>query len=195
MRLFVALDIDESVKSKISRFIEGVRELAPEARWVKPESLHVTLKFIGEKPDHELEIIKTALGTIEAGAFEMNICGHGFFPNTRAPRVFWIGIAADSNLGSLAAKVDEKLGIIGVKQEEHDYHPHLTLARVGQGSGAPHRRKEDKPNRSFQRLQEKLSNQPVPDFGKVMAREFFLYKSQFSPQGSKYTKLAAFPLR
>jgi RNA 2',3'-cyclic 3'-phosphodiesterase len=195
MRLFVALDIDESVRCKISRSLEDMRNLAPEARWVKLESLHITLKFIGEKPDHELEEIKTALGIIEAGAFEMNISGYGFFPSMRAPRVFWIGIAADSNLGSLAAKVDERLGIIGVKQEEHDYHPHLTLARGGGGSGAPHGRKEDKPNRSFQRLQEKLSNQPVPDFGKVMAREFFLYKSQLSPQGSKYMKLAAFPLR
>jgi 2'-5' RNA ligase len=195
MRLFVALDIDEDVRLRIAQFIEDMRGLAPEARWVRAESLHVTLKFIGEKPDQELEKIKLALETIEAATIEMKIRGHGFFPSARAPRVFWIGIEADSNLDSLATRVNEKLSTIGIPREEHDYNPHLTLARRGGHSGAPHSRKEDKANRSFQHLDEKLSAQPIPDFGKVMAREFFLYKSQLSTQGSKYTKLAAFPLR
>ena len=51
MRLFVALDIDDSIRGRIARFLDGVRGFAPDARWVRPESLHVTLKFIGEKPD------------------------------------------------------------------------------------------------------------------------------------------------
>ena len=94
MRLFVALDIDENIRSRIARFLDGVREFAPDARWVRPESLHITLKFIGEKDDEETEGIKRALETITADAFEMNIRGYGFFPGPRAPRVFWVGIEA-----------------------------------------------------------------------------------------------------
>jgi len=195
MRLFVALDIDESVRLKISQFMKDVHGLAPEARWVQLESLHVTLKFIGEKPAEQLERIKLALQTVEAGAIEMSFRGYGFFPNEKAARVFWIGIVADASLKSLAAKVDERLSTIDVSRKEHQFSPHLTLARSGGRSGAPQGRKDDKLNRKFQRVQEKLSGQSVPDFGKVMAREFFLYQSRLSPQGSQYTKLASFPLR
>jgi 2'-5' RNA ligase len=61
MRLFVALDIDEDIRGRIIRFLDDVRELVPEARWVRPESLHVTLKFIGEKSEAEAEKIKLVL--------------------------------------------------------------------------------------------------------------------------------------
>ena len=194
MRLFVALDIDDNIREKITRFLDGVRGFAPEGRWVRPESLHVTLKFIGEKPEEEVERIKLALGTIEAGVVEMNIRGYGFFPSARAPRVFWIGIEADPSLASLAARVDEKLAAMDIPKEEHAFNAHLTLARSGGGSGSPRWRKGDRPNRSFQRLQEKLSALPAPEFGKMAAREFFLYQSRTSPSGSRYTKLAGFRL-
>ncbi|MGD0988646.1 MAG: RNA 2',3'-cyclic phosphodiesterase [Candidatus Sulfotelmatobacter sp.] len=195
MRLFVALDIDEAIRERIANFLAGVREFAPDARWVRPESLHVTLKFIGETSEGEGERIESVLSVIEADRFEMDIRGYGFFPSARAPRVFWIGVVGDSRLASLAAKVEENLEAVGVKREEHAFHAHLTLARGGGASGAPRRLKSDRPNRNFQRLQEKLAALPAPEFGKMIARELFLYQSQLSPRGSKYTKLAAFPLR
>lgn len=194
MRLFVALDIDNNIRGRITRFLDGVRGFAPEARWVRPESLHTTLKFIGEKSAADVERIKSALGTIDAGVIEMNIRGYGFFPSARAPRVFWIGIEADPSLSTLAAMVDEKLAAINIPKEEHVFNAHLTLARGGGGSGSPRWRKADRPNRSFQRLQEKLSALPAPEFGRMTAREFFLYQSRLSRGGSKYTKLAEFSL-
>src|SRR5271154_6132938 len=109
MRLFVALDIDDAIRQRIARFLDGVRGFAPEARWVRAESLHVTLKFIGERATEDVEIIKPALGTIAAETFEMNIRGYGFFPGANAARVFWLGIEAGLNLTFLAATVDEKL--------------------------------------------------------------------------------------
>src|SRR5580698_8550005 len=100
MRLFVALDIADNIRSRIDRFLDGVRGFAPEARWMRPESLHVTLKFIGETPEENVEGIKQALETIEADHFDLNLRGYGFFPSPRAPRVFWIGIHADLPLAS-----------------------------------------------------------------------------------------------
>jgi RNA 2',3'-cyclic 3'-phosphodiesterase len=195
MRLFVALDIDDSVRARIARFLDGVRGFAPDARWVRPESLHVTLKFIGEKSEDEAQTIGSVLETIAADAFEMTIRGYGFFPGARAPRVFWVGIEGGSKLASLAAAVDETLARLDIPREEHAFNAHLTLARGAGRSGSPRREKGDNPNRSFQRLQEKLAALPTPEFGTIMSREFFLYRSQLSPIGSKYTKLAGFALR
>jgi 2'-5' RNA ligase len=194
MRLFVALDIDENIRSRIAGFVDGVREFAPDVRWVRPESLHVTLKFIGERSEDEVENIKQALETIAGGVFDMSFRGYGFFPGERAPRVFWVGIEAGPELSSLAAVVDAKLAALEIPKEDHEYSPHLTLARGGKGSGSPRKQKSDSPNQRFQRLQEKLAELPAPEFGTMTAREFFLYQSQLSPGGSKYAKLARFAL-
>lgn len=195
MRLFVALDIADDIRERIAHFLDGVREFAPDARWVRPESLHITLKFIGEKPDAFVDQIKKALSSIEAAAIEMNFRGCGFFPTAKAPRVFWIGVETGANLSALAGVADEKLAQLGIPKEAHSYSPHLTLARATGGSGTPRWRKGDKPNRAFQRLQEKLAALPVPEFGTMIAREFFLYQSQLGRGGSKYTKLVQFALQ
>jgi 2'-5' RNA ligase len=194
MRLFVALDINDAIRDRIARFIDGVGGFAPDARWVRPESLHITLKFIGERPGEDVAEIKQALEMIVTDPIKLNFRGYGFFPGARAPRVFWIGIEAGTNLNALAAMVDEKLAMLAIPKEEHAFNPHLTLARAGGGSGSPRKQKSDRPNLSFQRLQVKLGALPVPDFGAMTAREFHLYQSRLSPDGSKYTKLAGFAL-
>lgn len=195
MRLFVALDIDDAIRERISRFMDGVREFAPDTRWVRPESLHITLKFIGEQPADAIEKIKSSLSTIKADAVQLTFRGHGFFPTPRSARVFWIGINSGPQLATLAGAVDQSLHHLGIPEEDHPFSPHLTLARGGGGSGAPRRQKRDRPNRSFEHLQEKLTALPPPEFGTMTCREFFLYQSQLSPGGSRYTKLERFPLR
>ena len=195
MRLFVALDIDESIRDRIVRFMGEVREFAPEARWARAESLHVPLKFIGERTETDCARIQQALENVQAAALELKVRGYGFFPAARAPRVFWIGIEASASLISLAAAVDTTLETLDIPKEEHKYNPHLTLARSSGGSGSPRRQKGDGLNSHFRRLREKLEGLPTPEFGTMTARDFFLYKSQLSPSGSMYTKLAAFGLR
>ena len=194
MRLFIALDIDDGIRERLTRFLEGVRNFAPDARWVKPESLHVTLKFIGEQPDAALETIKQALTTITATTTEINFQGYGFFPTAKSARVFWIGMEAGSPLAALAGAIDEKMSTLGIAKEDRAFSPHLTLARAAGGSGSPRRQRGDGPNRAFSYLQEKLSALPAPEFGSMTPREFFLYQSQLSPKGSKYTKLEKFVL-
>jgi len=195
MRLFVALDIGESIRQRIQRFMEGVREFAPDARWVRPESLHVTLKFIGEKSPADVEQIKTALSNMHADSPEITFRDYGFFPTPKAARAFWIGIDSGPQLAALAHAVDGAMHALGIPKEAHPFSPHLTVARGGGGSGTPRRLKADSANRSFQRLQEKLASLPAPEFGTMASREFFLYQSQLSPGGSRYTKLQRFALR
>lgn len=194
MRIFVALDIDDSIRERIARFMEGVQGFAPEARWVKPESLHVTLKFIGEQPEPAVEQIKLALGIVKAASAEIQFCGYGFFPTAKSARVFWVGMEAGPQLVSLAASIDDKTASLGIPKEDRTFSPHLTLARGAVGSGSPRWRKGDGPSRAFQHLQEKLAALPAPEFGTMTTREFFLYQSRLSPKGSQYTKLARFAL-
>ncbi len=195
MRLFVALDIDKPIRERILRFVDGVLPFAPDARWVKPESMHVTLKFIGEQPDVALPSIKQALQQISAASININFRGYGFFPNPKSARVFWVGIESGPELAVLASAVDQSLSTLAIPKEERPFSPHLTLARSAGGSGSPRRNKTDKPNPVFQILQNRLAALPIPEFGTMTSREFFLYESQLSPKGSRYTKLARFELK
>ncbi|HXZ32977.1 MAG TPA: RNA 2',3'-cyclic phosphodiesterase [Terriglobales bacterium] len=194
MRIFIALDIDDVIREGIQRFMEGVRGFAPDARWVRPESLHVTLKFIGEKPVEAVEDIKQVLAAVQAESFDLTFEGYGFFPTAKAARVFWVGIEAGPQLGQLAKKIDDSTAALRIPREEHAFDPHLTLARGGGRSGAPGWREGDAANRHFQLLQGKLSGMPTPEFGTMTAREFFLYESKLMSGGSRYTKLARFAL-
>ena len=194
MRLFIALDIDDAIRERMAGFMDGLRGFAPDVRWVRTESLHVTLKFIGEKPADFVTKATEQLRAIRMSTFPIAFRGYGFFPTTKSARVFWAGMQAGPELQQLAAAVDHVTASLGVEKEEHAFSPHLTLARGSGGSGAPRRQKRDGPNRVFQKLQEKLAAMPEPEFGTMTAREFFLYQSQLSPKGSRYTKLQSFAL-
>ncbi len=194
MRVFIALDIEDAIRDRISRFMDGVREFAPDARWVRPESLHVTLKFIGEKSAEAVEQIKEALAAVKGQPVEMGFRGHGFFPTAKSARVFWVGIESGPALASLANAVDDVTAGLGIPKEERAFNAHLTLARGGGGSGSPRRQNGGRPSKNFQRLQEKLSALSASDFGTMTAHEFFLYQSQLSRGGSRYTKIARFAL-
>ncbi|HYA25858.1 MAG TPA: RNA 2',3'-cyclic phosphodiesterase [Terriglobales bacterium] len=194
MRIFIALDIDDAIRERIQRFMEGVRGFAPDARWVRPESLHLTLKFIGEKTADTVEEIKIALASVKSQSFELTFRGHGFFPTLKSARVFWIGIEAGPQIGSLASRIDDATAALGIPKEDHEFSPHLTLARGGGRSGAPGWRRGDTSNKNFKLLREKLSLLPAPEFGTMTAREFFLYESKMMRGGSQYTKLQRFPL-
>jgi 2'-5' RNA ligase len=195
MRLFVGLDIDDAVRERIVRFMEGVQPFSPDARWVKFESLHITLKFIGEKPIETVADLKRVLANVDVEPVDLTFRGFGFFPTPHSARVFWLGIEAPPQLAKLAKAVDEATAALGVPKENHPFSPHLTLARGRGGSGSPRRQRDDRLNSTFQHLQKKLATRPTPEFGTMVAPEFCLYQSQLSPRGSRYTKLERFPLR
>ena len=195
MRIFVGLDLDPAIRQRIQRFVEGVSPFAPEARWVRPESLHITLKFIGEQKAEQVEAIKQVLNKVETPQFEIALRSWGFFPTVKAPRVFWIGLDGPPALVGLAAAIDAATASLGIAAEERAFSPHLTLARSGQGaSGAPGLRKGDGPNPVFQMLQKRLAQMAEVEFGTMAAREFFLYQSQLGAYGSNYSKLGKFEL-
>lgn len=179
MRIFIALDIPADVGASLTKYMESVRLLAPDARWARVEGLHVTLKFVGEASESRVEEIKTALASVKTAPFTVRFAGVGVFPNPKAARVFWAGVDGGDNLPRLASTIDAALEKLAFPRETKPYHPHLTLARTS--------------SRPLRELQPLLAEAP-PQFGTMTAREFFLYQSQSQKGGSKYTKLERFNL-
>lgn len=180
MRLFVALDIPDDVRSAIHAIVAKLRPACRNARWARIEGLHVTLKFIGETSPEKTAEIKTALASIPSRApTEINFRGLGFFPNERRPRVLWAGIDATTDLAELAAAVETSLGALGIPREERAFSPHLTLARF------------DTP-RGLDALHAAIDVAGSLEFGATTAKEFHLYQSVLKPGGAEYTRLASF---
>jgi 2'-5' RNA ligase len=181
MRLFVGIEIPEDVKARLRAMLAQLRPLA-DFRWSPVENLHVTTKFIGEWPAERLEEIKTTLSAVTAAVtaptpIEIAIRGLGWFPNPHRPRVFWAGVHGGEELRALAAATDQAVAGLGVPGETREFRPHLTLARVKDGT-------------SLESVRRGVAALDSQDFGAFRARGFVLY---LSAQG-KYTKLAEFPL-
>ncbi len=180
VRLFVALDIPESVRESLARLCERFKKTNRSARWVRLEGVHVTVKFIGEVPSEQVARIRTALENACASAPpELRFVGLGFFPNTRRPRVFWAGIEASAPLGELAAAIETQLAPFGISREKREFHPHLTLARLDSVEGVD-------------RLRDAAAEFAQTEFGRTMANEFHLYQSVLKRAGAEYTRLATY---
>jgi 2'-5' RNA ligase len=182
VRVFVALDIPEDVRAAIGALIARLRTVCRAARWARIEGIHLTLKFIGEAPQEEIETIKASLARIRfPNPIEMKFRNVGFFPNERRPTVFWAGIEAGAELGALAAAVETALEPLGVAKERRTFSPHLTLARLKPPDGS-----------ALKLLREAISTAGPLEFGAGVAKEFHLYQSILRPSGAEYTRLVTF---
>jgi 2'-5' RNA ligase len=180
VRLFVALDVPTEVRERLASLIREFRALAPQLKWVRAESLHLTLKFIGETESAKLEGIRAAIGGIRTGtAFQVRYQGLGFFPNEKHPRVFWAGIRAERELVQLASGVDAALAALGFVREERPFAPHLTLARLD-GTRLP------------EPFRDAFATHAKQEFGAAQATEFQLIESKLKSAGAEYTTVQTF---
>ena len=155
MRLFIALDIDDAIRERIARFLEGVSGFAPGRALGKAGIAARDSEVHRRATRSRGRRDQTGAGHNLASPAEIHFRGYGFFPTAKSPRVFWIGLEAGPQLAALAAAIDEKMASLGIPKENRAFSPHLTLARGRGGSGSP-RRHKDGPNRTFQLLQDKL---------------------------------------
>jgi 2'-5' RNA ligase len=174
------MDLSDAVRASIIQFIDVLRKSFPNTRWVRPEGIHVTLKFIGELGEERVPGIKLALGEILSPApVDLTFHGVGFFPSERRPRVFWVGIDYSANLVEIAAEIESRLEPLGIARETREFRPHLTLARFDDARG-------------IEKLHSAIQQAGATEFGHVRSSEFHLYESQLSRGGAKYTKLSSF---
>ena len=181
MRLFVALEIPPAVRENIAALLQSLRAVSPQTRWVRPENLHVTLKFIGEVPETKLGAIRSALAAARSDQpVTLDFRGLGFFPNDKHPRVFWAGIEASPNLKTLAADIDKATEKLGIPREQRPFSPHLTLARI-EPPGPP------------EKLRAAIQENAARDFGSLRSGQFHLIESKLKPSGAEYTTVESFP--
>lgn len=177
MRLFVALDLPDSIKTLVEPLQRA--DLA-HARWTIPDNWHITLHFIGETEQYAA--IQAALQSVVAEAFEMKLQGIGTFPETGQPRILWSGINAPDDLQQLHQNVGAALQTTGYQPEARPYNPHLTLARF----------KKDKPSpEQFEAYFDTHRTFQTPIF---QITHFTLYESQFTDGGVRYHPREYYPL-
>jgi 2'-5' RNA ligase len=186
VRLFVALEIPSGVRDSFAALIKELRAADSSfsknrARWVRPENVHVTLKFIGHVDSGKLDAIRAALAEVGSGSpVELRFRGLGFFPNGKRPRVLWVGIEASPNFAALASEIDTRLHKLGILGETREFAPHLTLARF------------DPPGIS-EGLSAIVQENVAREFAALRTGEFHLFESKTKPTGAEYTRLASFP--
>jgi len=181
VRLFVALDLPEAVRRALAELIANLKPKSRGARWVQPENLHITLKFIGHVGNEKLSPIQSELSSIPAAQpIELHFRGMGFFPNERRPRAFWCGVAGSPNLAELAADINRALAPLGIEAETRPFTPHLTLARFKSDEGV-------------REMVHAAKDMKSTDFGAATETNFHLYESLLKSTGAQYNRVASFP--
>ena len=138
MRTFVAIDISDAARQAVAEMVSQLHAMGNSVRWVRPESLHLTLKFLGEVPEERApELIRALEESISGiGPFEYRLTGKGCFPNCRRPRVLWVGVENPGReIFHLQERVEDAFGKIGFSRERRPFTAHLTVGRVKRPGG------------------------------------------------------------
>lgn len=175
MRLFIAIEIPEEIRMAYAALLREFHQIAPHAKWVRAENLHVTLKFLGHTPPEKLEALQAELAKVHSlERVQLEFRGLGFFPNEKHPRVFWAGMEASPNLKTLAADIDQAMHELGFPVENRPFTPHLTLARFDPPGISP-------------KLREAIHAKSSTNFGSLTAFHFHLIESKLKRTGAEYT--------
>lgn len=181
-RCFFAVDPADDVRRAVVTARRELEAAGADVRWSRPESLHVTLKFLGDVEAERVAEVAAAAATVVTGAapFVMRTAGIGAFPSLERPRVLWAGLEAAA-LARLAAALDAALAGLGFAVTGEPFRPHLTLGRV-------------RSLRRFGPLREALGRMGWRDFGVSRVDRVVLYRSHLQPRGSVYEQLASLAL-
>ena len=183
MRLFIAVNISQEIKDRII-FIQTIfKKSSADVRWITPDNLHLTLKFLGEVSDSKIAIVTEKVKQSVAGVkkFEVDFGGVDVFPDKSFPRILWLGVTKGKNeLASLAQKIDNSLEEIGFEKEKRQFSAHLTIGRI-------------KSHKNKEKLFSIVEKTPADKISDVV--EFvYLMKSTLTPQGSIYDVVEKFQL-
>jgi 2'-5' RNA ligase len=179
IRTFIAVEIPEKVISSIARVQEGIKNYGFKIRWVRPESIHLTLKFLGNIEAADTENIGRAVfeASKEYTPLSLQAKGIGVFPGIKRPRVVWVGITGQlETLVRLQKTLDKNLEAIGFPKEKRPFKGHLTLGRI--------KKKID--TNTFIEALDTFGNFETETF---TADRVVLYKSELKASGAVYTKL------
>lgn len=176
IRLFVGLELPANMRQHLAMLSGGL----PGARWVRPESYHLTVRFIGDVDEGRFDDIDAALSRIRAPAFDLTLESVSIFGKASAPHTLFVGVQKNEVLGALHAKVDRALIGIGFEPESRKYSPHVTLARLKDAATA--------------RLGGYVTANSLFRSGPAHIDGFVLFSSFLSRSGAIYESEAHYPL-
>ncbi len=180
MRTFIAVEIPDDVKRKIGRYVNSLGDSIKNVKWVAPENLHLTLKFIGEVKEKDIDSLIECIRPIisDFSSFNLALENTGFFPSPKNPRVIWIGSDGGADiLLDIFQELEHCLEPLGIDRDERMFSPHLTIGRVKRNRGNNH-----KPAAI-------TGNVPEFDYAAFRVHSIALIKSTLTPQGPIYEKI------
>ena len=183
IRAFVAIEPGETIRVTLSDLQQRLKRTGADLSWVRPDSIHLTLAFLGELPEDQVEPLKAALdAAVIEKTFDFNLAGIGTFGKLQHPSVLWAGITPCPQLERLHQQTTEALGTAGVKFDDKTFSPHLTLGRF-------------KSSRNLLALQEQLEKEQTGILGSATVHEIQLIQSRLRPEGAQYTVLYGIQLQ
>jgi len=182
MRTFIAIELDRIIKDTISTLIQKLDVGGAKVRWVKPQGMHLTLKFLGEISEEKVPEVQSVLGKLaqDYTSFQLTLRGTGAFPPApRIPRIIWIGIEENEPLLDLQSRVENELHKIRFSKDKRKFHPHLTLGRV-------------KNPQNILPVMNILDDHKQSGFGTMNVNRLTFFKSTLRPTGAEYSILSEF---
>ncbi len=176
-RLFISLNFPTHIEEQLLELCDFSLE---SASWVDPDHLHLTLRFIGEVDGVMFDDILHALREINIPTFSLSLKEVGFFPPRKKPRILWAGVEKNDTLLLLRNKIDNRLRRLQLPPDKRKFHPHITLARLKNGSA--------------QEVGMYLSQYNLFRTKPFPVTEFSLYSSVLTPRGAIHTQEATYPL-
>lgn len=185
IRTFVAIKISQELENELSNFLEELKKIRCNVKWVNAKTIHLTLKFLGNILIHEVEKVTEAvqMGSNGFSTFKLKTGEKGAFPSLKRPRVFWVGLAENNHqtIIPLQKEIDNQLSDLGFEKESRRFHPHLTLGRV---------RSPKNIDEVTQRFMD--YHFPVIEF---MVDQILVMKSELTSKGSIYSVQSTIPLK
>ncbi len=182
-RSFIAVESNDQVRNSLSQVQSRLEQTGADLKTVKPENVHMTLRFLGDVSESRLDLIKDVVSeAMTVSPFEASVEGMGVFPKPSFIRVIWAGVGKGTEeLEILRENVDQKLSEIDFPPEDKDFTPHFTISRVKSGKA------KDK-------LNSVIDDNSNKKWGTIKVDEVELKKSELTPEGPIYTTLETFHL-
>lgn len=182
-RLFIGIGLPDTYRQSLRPLIQSISGITDASiNWSKPDTWHLTLKFLGETDEARIPALKAALAAVDFTTFTLRAGGAGAFPDARRPKVLWLGLAeGGEQSAALARSIEDGLAALGIPREKKPFRPHLTLGRVRRpapGDWTP--------------VLDAAAAPPWPPF---TAAHFTLWQSTLAPEGAIHTALAEFPAK
>jgi len=188
MRTFIAIELPDQIKSSLTKLVEQLKTTGADVKWVQPQNIHLTLKFLGERDDKKVKQITEILDEVAKNhkAFEIQINSLGAFPNLNSPRVIWVGLdKGDTETKEIAKDLEDLICKVGIPKEDRAFSSHITIGRTRSPMG------KEKLTQAITILGEKVGKENLI----FTAGTITLFKSTLTPKGPIYEALKVASLK